>query len=339
MPWFAVQGYDGMGDSFAATPVQDWDTVLQTGDTWNRQMNRHSLKVGGDYRRFFWPMWGFFQNRGFYQFTNGFTTRTATNDGTGAGLASFLLGLPVVKQRQAGIPTMDLRQWSADGFVQDDWRITNATTLNLGLRYEYATPMWDVSHANSNLIFQNGQPHAFIGGQLGMPRGLVYANNLNFAPRLGFAHVVQGRLGFVVRGAFGIFYTPIDMNTFCNQRHVPPQVFAETDQSDNFTPSLSGFNFGPAALGKTTISFAAANPHSPAQYINQWSFSVEKALPGKTVMEVGYQGSRGIHLQRAYLVNNAPPGPGPLGPRRPFPKISFLPGTVFPSGFNLISST
>ena len=339
MPWFAVQGYDGMGDSFAATPVQDWDTNLQFGDVWNHQMNRHSLKVGGDYRRYYWPMLGFFQNRGFYQFTNGFTTRTATNDGTGAGLASFLLGLPVVKQRQAGIPSMDLRQWGADVFIQDDWRVTTATTLNLGLRYEFSTPLWDAAHPSSNLIFQNGVPFAFIGGQLGMPNGLIFANKFNFAPRLGFAHVVRGRFGFVVRGAFGTFYTPIDLNTFCNQRHTPPNVFAETDQSDNFTPSLTGFNFAPAALGVTTISFAAANPHSPAQYINQWSFSAEKALPGKTVLEVGYQGSRGFHLQRAYLVNNAPPGPGPLGPRRPFPKISFLPGTTFPAGFNVVSTT
>lgn len=339
MPWFAVQGYDGIGDSFAATPVQDWDTVLQWGDTFNHQVGRHEVKVGGDFRRFIWPMWGFFQNRGFYQFTNGFTTRTATNDRTGAALASFLLGLPVVKQRQAGIPVMDLRQSYTDAFIQDDWRVTHNTTINLGLRYEFATPLADVSHPNSNLIFRNGQPYAFVGGELGMPRGLMYPNYFDFAPRLGFAHVVPGRFGFVLRGAFGTFFTPIDMNTFCNQRHVPPLVFAETDQSDNFTPSLSGFNFGPAALGKTTISFAAADPHSPPEYINQWSFSVEKALPAKTVLEVGYQGARGFHLQRAHLINNALPGPGPIGPRRPFPKISFLPGTVFPSDFNAVSDT
>lgn len=339
MPWFAVQGYDGMGDSFAATPVQDWDTVLQAGDIWNRQMGRHSLKVGGDFRRFFWPMWGFFQNRGYYQFTNGFTTRTATNDGTGAGLASFLLGLPVVRQRQAGIPKMDLRQWYADSFVQDDWRVTGSTTLNLGLRYEFSSALYDVSNPNSNLIFENGQPFAFIGGQLGMPQGLVYPNKLKFAPRVGFAHTVSGRYGFVVRAGYGIFYTPIDMNTFCNQRHVPPLVFAETGQSDNFTPAFSGFNFGPAVLGKTTISFASAEAHAAPEYINQWSFSLQKALPGNFVIETGYQGARGIHLQRAHLINNAPPGPGPLGPRRPFPKISFLSGTVFPSDFQMVSTT
>ncbi|HEV2350686.1 MAG TPA: carboxypeptidase regulatory-like domain-containing protein [Terriglobia bacterium] len=339
MPWFAVQGYDGMGDSFAATPVQDWDTVLQFGDIWNRQMGRHSVKVGGDFRHFYWPMWGFFQNRGFYQFTNGFTSKTATNDGTGVALASFLLGLPVVKQRQAGIPVMDLRQSYADAFLQDDWRVTNNTTLNLGVRYEFATPLYDVSNPNSNLTFKNGQPFAFIGGQLGMPRGLVYANPLDFAPRLGLAHTIPGRYGFVLRASYGIFYTPIDMNTFCNQRHVPPLVFAETDQSDNFTPAFNGFNFAPAVLGKTTISFAAADAHPAPEYVNQWSFSLQKALPGNFVVETGYQGSRGIHLQRAHLINNAPPGPGPLGPRRPFPKISFLPGTVFPSDFAMTSTT
>lgn len=339
MPWFAVQGYDGFGDSFAATPVQDWDTVLQFGDIWNHQMGRHALKAGGDFRRFIWPMWGFFQNRGFYQFTNGFTTQTATNDGTGAALAGFLLGLPAVKQRQAGIPAMDLRQSSVDGFIQDDWRVTNNTTLNFGVRYEFSTPLADVANPNSNLIFKDGQPYAFIGGQLGMPRGLIYANNHNFAPRFGFAHVVPGRYGFVVRGAYGIFFTPVNMNTFCNQRHVPPLVFAETQQSDNFTPSLQGFDFALASLGKTTISFASADPHPAAQYVNQWSFSLQKALPGSVVVEAGYQGTRGLHLQRAHLINNAQPGPGPIGPRRPFPKISFLPGTEFPADFPVTSTT
>jgi hypothetical protein len=338
MPWFALQGYSGFGDSFAATPVQDWDTVLQAGDIWNRQAGRHSIKAGGDFRKFYWPMWGFFQNRGYYQFTNGFTTQTATNDGTGSAMASFLLGLPVVKQRQAGIPKMDLRSWTADGFAQDDWRVTDATTINVGVRYEYSIPLYDVSNPNSNLIFENGKPYAFIGGQLGMPRGLVYSNKLNFAPRLGFAHDIR-HWGVVLRGAYGIFYTPIDMNTFCNQRHVPPLVFAETNQSDNFTPAFTGYDFGPAVLGKTVISFASADPHSHAQYIQQWSFSVQKALPGKTVLEVGYLGAHGLHLQRAHLINNAQPGPGPIGPRRPYTSISFLPGTVFPADFPMISST
>ena len=89
-------------------------------------------------------MWGFFQNRGYYQFTNGFTTQTATNDNTGSALASFLLGLPAVKQRQAGIPQMQLRQWYADGFAQDSFRSPAARQIQIGLRYEYMSPLTDI---------------------------------------------------------------------------------------------------------------------------------------------------------------------------------------------------
>jgi hypothetical protein len=129
-PWFQVQGYSGMGDSFIATPMRAWDTIVELRELLNWQIGRHSLKLGGSYRYFIWPMWGFFQNRGYYQFTNGFTTRTATNDGTGSAVASFLLGLPAVKQRQAGIPQMQLRQWYADAFIQDSFHITHNTTIH-----------------------------------------------------------------------------------------------------------------------------------------------------------------------------------------------------------------
>jgi hypothetical protein len=74
------------------------------------------------------------------------------------------------------------------------------------------------------------------------------------------------------------------------------------------------------------------DPHAPSQYIEQWSTSMEKSLGHQTTLEIGYLGSHGVHLQRAHLINNAPPGAGAIGPRRPFPKISFVPGSVLPSG-------
>ena len=64
-PWFNVQGYSGMGDTFAATPMRAWDTILELRDHLSWQRGRHSLKFGGSYRHFIWPMWGFFQNRGY----------------------------------------------------------------------------------------------------------------------------------------------------------------------------------------------------------------------------------------------------------------------------------
>lgn len=341
-PYFNVQGYSPMGDTFIATPMHAWDTILEARDTLSWQVGRHSLKLGGSYRHFIWPMWGFFQNRGYYQFTNGFTTQTATNDGTGSALASFLLGLPAVKQRQAGIPQMQLRQWYADAFVQDSFQLTRNTTVQLGLRYEYMSPLRDIRYPNTNLTFQNGRPFVFVGGQLGFPEGLMHSNKLNFAPRFGVSHNIP-RWGLVLHGAFGIFYTPVDMNTWCNQRHNVPFVFPETQQSDNFTPAAgivaTHFNFGQPVLGQTTVSFAAFEADAPPQYIEQWSLSVEKSLGASTTLELGYLGSRGLHLQRSRLINNAPAGPGAIGPRRPFTTLSFLPGTALPDNITVANTT
>jgi len=339
-PWFAAQGYTGIGDTFAATPMHAWDTTGELRDTFAWQRGRHNVKFGGDFRRYIWPMWGFFQNRGYYQYTNGYTTEFGYNDGSGSGLASLLLSLPAVKQRQAGVPQMNLRNWGWDTFAEDSWQVTSSTTVNIGLRYEYTSPLYDRGNTNSNLIFENGLAEIFIGGEQGYPRGLMYSNKHNFAPRFGIAKNLPGA-GLVFRAAYGIFFTPVDENTWCNQRHNVPYVFPETQQADNFTPPAalfsSGLNFGTAVLGNgslkpTTVSFTAFDPNAPAQYVQQWNTQLEKSFSGNTSLAVGYLGARGFHLQRAHLINNAPPGPGPIGPRRPFPTISFVNGTVLTPG-------
>jgi Carboxypeptidase regulatory-like domain len=342
-PWFNVQGYSGMGDTYAATPMRAWDTTIEGRDLLSWQHGRHSLKFGGSYRRYIWPMWGFFQNRGYYQFTNGYTTQTATNDGTGSALASFLLGLPAVKQRQAGIPQMQLRNWSSDAFAQDSFQIARNTTLQMGLRYEYMSPLKDIRYTNSNLVFSSGAPQIFIGGQNGYPSGLMFSNKHDFAPRLGLSQNLP-RVGIVLHAAYGIFFTPVDLNTWCNQRHNVPYVFPETQQFDNFTPPAAllssaqgktSLNFGPAILGQTTVSFTAFDPRAPSEYVQQWSTSIEKSLGRATTLEFGYLGARGIHLQRADLINNALPGPGPIGPRRPFKILEFVGGSSLPPGVSV----
>lgn len=337
-PYFNVQGFSPLGDNYLATPMHAWDTVIEGRDSLSWQIGRHSAKFGGAYQKFIWPMWGFFQNRGYYQFTNGFTTKSALNDGTGSALANFLLALPAARQGQVGIPQMQLRQWYADGYGQDAWRLTSTTTLTYGLRYEFMSPLVDLDYTNSNLDLSTGTPQVFIGGQNGYPRGLMYANHTNFAPRLGLAQSLP-RLGLVAHVAYGIFYTPVDMNTWCNQRHNVPYVFPETAQSDPFIPSITTLNLPSPVLGTTAVSFTSVQLHAKAQYVQQWSASLEKQLGSQTTVEVGYLGSGGFHLQRSHLINNAQPGPGLIQPRRPFPKISFVPNTVLPSTVTVSSTT
>ncbi len=338
-PYFNVQGYSPIGDSYAATPMHSWDTLIEGRDTLSWLVGRHSLKFGGVYQKFIWPMWGFFQNRGYYQFTNGFTTDIGANDGTGSALASFLLGLPAVRQRQAGVPQMNLRQWYADGYAQDTFHLARNTTIDYGVRYEYMSALVDITYTNSNLTFaSDGTPSVFIGGQNGMPKGLMYPSKTDFAPRFGISQSIPSR-GLVLHAAYGMFFTPVDMNTWCNQRHNVPYVFPETNQSDNFTPSIKTFNFAPAVLGVTVVSFTGMQTRPAPQYIQQWSAGLEQSLGRNTVMEIGYLGSGGFHLQRAHLINNAQPGPGLIQPRRPFTKISFVPNTVLPPNIQVVSTT
>ncbi len=329
-PYFTVQGYSPMGDSYLATPMHAWDTVVEGRDALSWQLGRHSLKLGGAYQKFIWPMWGFFQNRGFYQFTNGFTTEHALNDGkTGSALASFELGLPAARQGQAGVPQMNLRQWYADGYGQDAWRLARNTTLTYGVRYEYMAPLVDITYTNSNLDLSGSAPQVFIGGQNGYPKGLMFAPRTNFAPRLGIAQNFPS-MGLVAHLAYGVFYTPVDMNTWCNQRHNVPYVFPLTSQSDPFIPSIPTLNFPAPVLGTSVVSFTGMQLRAPAQYIQQWSASVEEQFGPDTTFELGYLGSGGFHLQRSHLINNAQPGPGLIQPRRPHPKIAFVDNTVLP---------
>jgi carboxypeptidase family protein len=333
LPRFALQGFDAFGDSLLCTPCKYDNTVYQIGEHVTWLEGAHSLKLGGDIQYFKWDMLGFFQNRGFFSFTPGFTTRTATNDGTGNALASFLLGLPVIAQRQAGLPSMNMRQTAFDAFVQDDWRVSDHLALNLGLRYEFKTSLHDVNKVLTNLDWVNGVPVAYVGGQAGYPEGLAFADKNNFAPRIGLAFT-PGRGGNVLRAGWGIFYSYSDMNLWCNQVHNVPLVFPQIIQSNNFTPSINGFGFGPPVLGQTLVAFTALDPHAKTPLIQQASATFERQLGRGTMLQVGYMGAWGRNLDRAVLVNNAPiPSSAPLGPRRPYQRISFVPGTVLPPQF------
>ncbi len=341
LPLFDVQGYDPMGDSLLCTPCRYWNNNFQGGErvTWSR--GNHSFRFGGDARKFNWDMLGFFQNRGYFQFTTPITSATSLADGTGDALASFLLGTPALAQRQAGTPSMVMRQWTYDLFVQDDWRVTSSLTLNMGLRYELQTPLHDISKILTNLDFSQGAPVAFVGGQNGYPKGLISTDKNNWAPRLGAAWAPnQGKN--VLRIGAGVFYSYPDMNLWCNQVHNVPLVFPEIQTNNAANPTVTSFGFAPPVLGRTLVGFTAIDTHLQIPRIDQGSVSFERQVSPNTMIQIGYLGAWGSSLDRSRLVNNAQPGPGGVQPRRPNPTISFVPNTdlgALPAGVTVQSLT
>ena len=151
--------------------MKAWDTMLEGRDTLSWQRGRHGCSLVESYQQVHLADVGILPEPRLLPVHQRIHDRNGTMMATGSALASFLLGLPAVKQRQAGIPQMQLRQWYADGFVQDSFRMTPTTTIEMGLRYEYMQPLVDISYTNSNLTFDNGVPSAFIGGQKGFPQG------------------------------------------------------------------------------------------------------------------------------------------------------------------------
>ena len=180
-----------------------------------------ALKFGGSYRHYIWPMWGFFQNRGYYQFTNGFTTQPAPTTARAQRWPAFCSDCRPSSNARPAFRRCSCGSGTPTDSFRTAYQVTPTTTVELGLRYEYMSPLVDISYANSNLTFVNGVPFAFIGGQNGFPKGLKYPNPHNFAPRLGISQNIPSR-GLVLHAAYGIFFTPVDMNTWCNQRHNVP---------------------------------------------------------------------------------------------------------------------
>ena len=338
LPRFDVQGYSPMGDSLLCTPCRYWNNIYQGGDRVTWSQGQHQVKFGGDVRRFVWDMLGFFQNRGYFQLTQGLTSRTSLVDGTGDALASFLLGYPAIAQRQAGTPSMKMRQTSFDVFVQDSWRPVPSLTIDAGLRYEYMQSLHDISKILTNLDFSTGRPVAFVGGQGGYPLGLQFPDKNNWAPRVGAAWA-PGSGKQVIRGGYGVFYSYSDMNLWCNQVHNVPLVYPEIRTSTTLTPAITGFGFAPPALGRTLVSFTGMDLQAQTPRIQQASASVERQLTDSTMVQVGYLGAWGRNFDRSRLVNNAQPGPGGVQPRRPFQTISFAPGSELPADTNIVSLT
>jgi len=324
VPAVTVNGFATLGEPTNFPQVRT-DNTFQLADsiTWNR--GRHSWKIGTDLRRFQSNGTIVGNGRGSYTFNAQSSAPT-----TGYSLADLLLGLPTSTARSPLSPRIYDRTGLYSGFLQDDWKLNEHLTFNIGLRYEYNLPTFEKYNTLSN--FNPSTGNIDVAGANGVPRGLWNPNYRDIEPRFGFAWQPLATSRTVVRGGYGIFYNSPSLNNVNSgpQQSNAPYVSSQGFNSSFALPITLANPYPAAAAGAGSLTLSAFNRHQPDPQLQQWNFNIQQELTRSMVLEVGYQGSKGTHLPLLYNINQPPPGLGTVAQKqalRPYPQfgnITFL---------------
>ena len=312
-------GYRRVGaPRYAPTIISSSERVIT--DTVNMVRGKHTLTFGAAMR---WSEFNILQvpaPNGQFSFSGQFTQNPATDSG-GSALADWLLGLPSTSTITT-VFKLHNRQYTPSAFLQDNYKLSEKLTLNLGIRYDFFAPIVEKNNHQSNFDFATGQ--MVVAGVNGASRSLVEPDHLNFVPRVGFAYNLHGNT--VLSGAYGIFYNGQEIRTAAPLQlaYNAPFYYQSSFFSNGITPVLTVSGGFPP--------FSAANALFPAvtsvdqrlktPYYQQWNLQVQQALPSKISLSVAYAGSKGTHLQSLTDQNQVrTPGPADVQSSRPYPTL------------------
>jgi hypothetical protein len=293
------------------------DNVFQYTENFTKTTGRHIIKAGFELLRYqedrFLGAYGVF---GSFDFNGQYTEQIGLNN-TGSGVADFLLGYPDDESRTIPTP-WGQRQIRWGAFVQDDIKLRKNLTMNIGLRYEYLTPLVEVVNRQANFNLVTGAEE--FAGQDGNSRGLYNASKNGWQPRWGMAWTPEktnGRL--VVRMAYGLLNYLESTGTNRKLPLNPPFQSNYFVQYDPFTLGRAiDEGFPPVAAGGTASGSLRVFPSvlTPA-IIQEWNVTLGFRLPGNIVLSSGYVGENADHLMMANrYYSQAPLGTGPLQQRR-----------------------
>jgi hypothetical protein len=287
--------------------------------------SRHTIKTGGEYRKLIvnylqlgspGTTWSFSP-----QWTQGeINTPSPTQ---GFPLASFLLGVAASGQISINTSAASASSYFA-GYIQDDWKVTSKLTLNIGLRYDVERPRTERFDRQAFFVTQDRSPLAgkvpadacpSCGNLMGAMhyvdannRRQVPADTNNFAPRFGFAHRLDSLTA--VRGGYGIAYLPSVMQAAgtvampgfqANTNYNGTLDSGRTIHATLSNPFPDGYYYPPgkSAGAATSLGQAIGAENFNAWkngYVQQWDLNVQRFLPGKFVLEIGYIGNHSIGL-------------------------------------------
>ncbi|HEY3823222.1 MAG TPA: carboxypeptidase regulatory-like domain-containing protein [Bryobacteraceae bacterium] len=275
-------------------------------------LGRHSLKAGFDYRSI--HVSGINTvTPGAFTFTQAFTSASATSTvpGTGASLASLLLGYPSAGSVTTSLPIENHVNYYG-AFVQDDFRLNSKLTINAGLRYEFETGL--ESSLNSLIVgFDTNAVNPIQSQVAGITtKGVIeYAgqngygteangpSKLKFSPRIGFAWNVMPKT--TIRGGYGLFWAPYTFSLVNPLGYTFATPYVASNDG-NVTPANSLSNPFPGGVQQPVgngaglsagfgNSFSFFSPNTPSTRVHQFSLDIQREVPWGLVIAAGFTGS------------------------------------------------
>jgi len=317
-------GYQSV--SSQALGSQTFSILQYPLDTWDLSTNldkihgKHEFKFGyeGRLHRISFLQVGY--PEGQFNYTSSGTSQTPAGNTGGDPLASLMIGFPQGGSGYGVDVAVTTQSYAHAWYFQDNWRVTDRLTVNLGLRYELTMPRTE-RYNRQSWIDPNAVSPLQAPGLPPLHGGLVFASNsqrtpynldpMNFGPRVGIAYRTPGNI--VIRTGYGIFYDPIKGAAsgtggggFTGFNWTTPLLL--TAQNDGATPWArisnplpSGPQLPPgSSLGLATgLGLGISGPMptwNNTPYLQTWNFGVQHEFKGNVLLDVNYLGTKGTHL-------------------------------------------
>ncbi|HEY3937004.1 MAG TPA: TonB-dependent receptor [Bryobacteraceae bacterium] len=313
----------------SSNPQYQYPKVLDPKVNYSRIIGRHSFKVGFEYQLIdtavqdFHPKYGVDNYTGFFS-DPGSTSGLSASQQQAYSIADFLFGARSHYEIN-NYAVAHLRQRMYFAYLQDDFKASDKLTLNLGVRYEFATPQWERDNKLSNFDPSTQTLIYATNGSL-YNRALVHPDPHNWAPRAGLAYQASPKT--VIRSAYGISY--VQFNRLGGENLLayngPNIVDAQIDQTPTtgsgictsvndaagacFRPTYLGFpnNFAvPAAFNTATTQVRYIPANNRTGYVQTWHFTVEQELAHNLLLDIAYVGNHDVGLMILADANQAVP--------------------------------
>jgi Carboxypeptidase regulatory-like domain/TonB dependent receptor/TonB-dependent Receptor Plug Domain len=307
-------------------------------------LGRHSLKTGYEYLAVNTDVQDTNPLMGLDTYTSQFSRPSGASNVI-YNLADFMFGARS-QYEFADLLVVNLRRRLHYAYAQDDFKVNQRLTLNLGVRYEFATPYYEAKNRLSNYDPVTNSIIQAKDGSL-YDRALVDPDYNNFAPRIGFAYNLLDKT--VVRGGYGIGYvhfnrigsadilaTNFPQITRANITQLAPSTTNPRCAGNNFAGCFRATQDGyPSGLPNNVVLHIPRDQRTA--YIQNWQLSVQRELTSNMLLDVAYVGNHAVKLILLADLNQARPNnPGenlPLDARRPIPGFRSI-SAVLPAAFS-----